>query len=308
MELSYILLSLLLLLGFGSRPSTEYTEARELYTNESYSAAYDKAGKLAKSGDADAMNLIGEMYFSGNGVKKSLRHSIKMFNKAAANGSDAAKTNLDIVKDKYNELLKGTNNKYTQQRLIAWLTTVDSEYKDKMMFDGKLFNFPMPSKFSNAYPYDRNDHPELPPGTEPLKSISYVLKDDLDNYINGKPSDFLYQLALYSGQNIKLNTLSSAPIVKDVEAGLLNFVIDSFDEHSIDKSIKPKELYSEQIINKDNVVAHFAKADGFKVAYATFIIKDRLFAMMLANADTSQDRPVKEDLIEWVNLILEANK
>lgn len=49
-------------------------------------------------------------------------------------------------------------------------------------------------------------------------------------------------------------------------------------------------------------------ADGIKVGQALFKIRSRIFTMILANGDPAIDRPVKEDLIEWVNLILEANK
>jgi hypothetical protein len=52
-----------------------------------------------------------------------------------------------------------------------------------------------------------------------------------------------------------------------------------------------------------------AKIEGeLEVGVVIFTLKEKLFFMMLANGDLNINHPVKQDLIEWVNLILDANK
>jgi hypothetical protein len=308
MKLSHLLLIVLLSTGFAGATSTGYIEAKQLFTDKSYDLAYDKASKLSTSGDADAANLVGLMYLYGLGTKGSYESAIKMFNKADAQGSQQAKINLQDIQNDYEKLLikyQKENHKHYQQKLIAWLSTTDSKYKDKMLSNGELFNLPMPSKFVNTYPYNKDDHPQLPPGFKSLKSISYTLKDDLNKYITGKETKFSYQSVLVwrsitsqeEFQNQKKQTKaiienSLKSVHTDFKGGLAGV----------------GEPYSELIMDEDNVFGYLSKIGDFEMVSVTFTIKEKLFTMVLANGDSNIDRPVKEDMIEWVNLILEANK
>lgn len=307
MKLSHIFLTLILLTGFAMATSTEYEEAEQLFTDKNYDLAYSKASKLAANGDANAMNLVGVMHLYGFGIAGNYENAIKMFIKANAQGSKSAKSNLKDIQDDYKRLLikhQKEGHKYYQQKLISWLSTTDSKYKDKAMFDGKLYNLPMPAKFVNTYPYNRDDHSALPPA-----GVSYTLKSDFQDYIEGKETDFLYQMVLIATQDARQNALP-LKLRKHLKSDgkLLKFVMNEFNLSTVNQSIKPKDVHSEQVIDKDNISAQFVRVDGFEASLATLVINGKIFVMILANSDPDIHRPVKEDMIEWVDLILEANK
>lgn len=303
MKLSHLLPTLLLSTSLAFASSTEYEEARKLYDNKSYSLAYKKAKPLARKGDADAINLLGEMYFEGKGANKNVIWSIKLFNEAEARGNVDATNNLEVVRKTYRQHLKDYDNKLTQQKLISWLTTIDPEYKDKLMFDGALFNMPIPSKFVNAYPYDKGDHLQLPPSSEPISTISYVLQDDLNNHIIGKESESLFTYQSVLAWRGSVSQIEFSELKKNKEK-LLQFFYEEFE----DISVETNAPYSKLIIDKDNAFGYFVKVGDFEAALVKFTIKEKLFLMMLANGDSNTDRPVKEDMVEWIDLILEANK
>jgi len=45
-----------------------------------------------------------------------------------------------------------------------------------------------------------------------------------------------------------------------------------------------------------------------EVSQATLVVNGWLFLMMLVNDDPAINGPVKEDMIEWLDLILDTNK
>mgnify|MGYP002641316670 CR=1 FL=1 len=309
MKLSHLLLLALLSTGFAGATSTEYIEAKQLFTDKSYDLAYDKASKLSASGDADAANLVGLMYLYSLGIKGSYESAIKMFNKADAQGSQQAKINLQDIQNDYEKLLikyQKENHKHYQQKLVSWLSTIDSKYKDKMLSNnGELFTLPMPGKFVNAYPYNKGDHPELPPKRKSFNTISYTLKDDLKKHILGGEAEFLY-LSVLVWRNV--TGLESVPMLKKDAKAVIKKLLKPLIEDFTGDLIEAKNLSFELIIDEDNAFGYFITVDGFEIAITRFTLKEKIFTMVLANGNPNISKPVKEDMIEWVNLILEANK
>ena len=310
MKLSHLLLIALLSTGFAGATSTGYIEAKQLFTDKSYDLAYDKASKLSASGDVDAINLVGLMYLYGFGVASNDESAIKMFNKAGAQGSKDAKINLKDIQSLYEKLLikyqEEGRYKYSQQKLVSWLSTIDSKYKDKMLSNnGELFTLPMPGKFVNAYPYNKGDHPELPPKRKSFNTISYTLKDDLKKHILGGEAEFLY-LSVLVWRNV--TGLESVPMLKKDAKAVIKKLLKPLIEDFTGDLIEAKNLSFELIIDEDNAFGYFITVDGFEIAITRFTLKEKIFTMVLANGNPNISKPVKEDMIEWVNLILEANK
>ncbi len=175
--------------------------------------------------------------------------------------------------------------------------------------NGMTFNFPVPDKFIDTYPYNKKDHKELPPA-DPKRIISYALKSDLNNFISGKGTNFSYQSVLTWGHAISQDEfLKLIQDSKVDEEKFLSFLIDEYKDPSTGEINSTRISNSELVIDKDNAIGYLAKIEGeLEVGVVIFTLKEKLFFMMLANGDLNINHPVKQDLIEWVNLILDANK
>lgn len=199
---------------------------------------------------------------------------------------------------------------------VIFATSIKSD--TETFSNGMTFNFPVPDKFIDAYPYNKKDHKELPPAS-PEKIISYVLKSDLNNFISGKGTSFSYQSVLAWGHTISRDEFLK--LIQDSKADeekFLRFLIGEYKDPSTGTMIKTKITNSELVINKDNAIGYLAKITNselftnkdneLEVGFVMFTLKERLFIMMLANGDLTKDRLIKEDLIEWTDLILAAQK
>jgi len=310
MKLSHLLTTLLLSTSLAFASSIEYEEARKLYDNKSYSLAYKKAKPLAKKGDADAINLIGKMHFEGKGTNKNVIWSIKLFNEAAARGNVDAANNLEVVRKTYRQHLIDYDSNFIQQKLISWLTTIDPEYKDKLMFDGVLFNMPMPSKFVNTYPYEKADHKELPPIYNELDFISYTLKQDLDDFIKGKDTSFSYQSLLFGcPKNLSQSDFKS--LIDDIKVNKDAFIRkvskELFNKMHDSTASKDDVQYEVLVDNKDSFI-RYINFKGVQFAEAIIRVKGKLFRMALVDITANSRQPLKEDITEWVELILKSNQ
>jgi len=175
--------------------------------------------------------------------------------------------------------------------------------------NGMTFNFPVPDKFIDTYPYNKKDHKELPPA-DPKRIISYALKSDLNNFISGKGTNFSYQSVLTWGHAISQDRfLKLKQDSKVDEAKFLSFLIDEHKDPSTGEINSTRLSNSELVIDKDNAIGYLAKIEGeLEAGVVIFTLKEKLFFMILANGDLNINHPVKQDLIEWVDLILNANK
>lgn len=61
----------------------------------------------AKKGNKVAQNTIGNMYFNGQGVEENLEKAIKWLERAAAQGHEAAKGRLALLREHQSERNKG---------------------------------------------------------------------------------------------------------------------------------------------------------------------------------------------------------
>ncbi|MBY4678987.1 tetratricopeptide repeat protein [Marinobacterium arenosum] len=65
-----------------------------------YAAALDELQPLAKEGNPDAMNMVGQMYEHGWGLKKDIERAKQLYNQGAAQGHLASVNSLRALKNK----------------------------------------------------------------------------------------------------------------------------------------------------------------------------------------------------------------
>lgn len=91
---------LLLLLALPSFSYADFKEGGEAYLRGDYEAAAAEFLPLAKRGDHRAMYALGAMYSSGQGVKKDIAKSFKLFSEAVKNGRPDAMHRLGLMYEK----------------------------------------------------------------------------------------------------------------------------------------------------------------------------------------------------------------
>ena len=74
-----------------------FDKALDAYNNKDYEKAVKIARKLAKRNNAEAQNLLGICYFYGYGVEQSYDEAVKWWKKAAEQGHEEAKKELDFM-------------------------------------------------------------------------------------------------------------------------------------------------------------------------------------------------------------------
>ncbi|MDC9720193.1 MAG: tetratricopeptide repeat protein [Gammaproteobacteria bacterium] len=104
--------------------AASFKQAKKLYAAADYSAAIEELQPLAKAGNADASNLLGEMYWQGLGVQSDIAKAKVLFQAGANTGHLAALNNLDGILDveyklelKSIEPLAANGNAEAQNRL-----------------------------------------------------------------------------------------------------------------------------------------------------------------------------------------------
>jgi len=104
--------------------AASFKQAKKLYAAQDYSAAIAELKPLAKAGNADANNLLGELYLQGLGVEANTAKAKSLFEASAGTGHLAALGNLDgILNAEYKlelktlEPLAASGNAQAQNRL-----------------------------------------------------------------------------------------------------------------------------------------------------------------------------------------------
>ncbi len=105
-----------LLLGLHNTPllAADLGKASRAFENKEYAAALDELESLSKEGVPDALNMLGQMYENGWGVKKDLEQAETLFKRGANQG------HLDSV----NGLRRLKNAEYRKE-----LQTVEAQAK-----------------------------------------------------------------------------------------------------------------------------------------------------------------------------------
>lgn len=71
--------------------------ARRAYERGDYTTALSRLEPLAEQGDARALNLLGDMHNSGEGVRQSLADAVRLYARAARAGHSGAQYNLGVM-------------------------------------------------------------------------------------------------------------------------------------------------------------------------------------------------------------------
>jgi TPR repeat protein len=79
--------------------AASFKQAKKLYAAEDYSAAIAELQPLSKTGNADASNLLGEIYLHGLGVQADTAMAKTLFEAGARTGHLGALENLDGILD-----------------------------------------------------------------------------------------------------------------------------------------------------------------------------------------------------------------
>ena len=77
--------------------AASFKQAKKLYASEDYSAAIAELQPLSKTGNSDASNLLGEIYFHGLGVQADIAKAKSLFEAGARTGHLGALENLDVI-------------------------------------------------------------------------------------------------------------------------------------------------------------------------------------------------------------------
>ncbi len=70
------------------------------FDKKDYKTAFNELSPLAKEGDLDAMNMVGQMYENGWGVAKDETKALTLYNRGASRGHLASVNSLRKLKDK----------------------------------------------------------------------------------------------------------------------------------------------------------------------------------------------------------------
>ena len=85
------------LLLVGLPAWADYTDGHNAYINEDFETAFLEWEPLAKMGDADAQNMLGLMYRSGQGVGQDFEKAEEWYRRSADQGNPSAQSNLGLV-------------------------------------------------------------------------------------------------------------------------------------------------------------------------------------------------------------------
>ena len=95
-----LLLGAIIITIFAAPVQAEsFKQAKKFYASADYSAAIAELQPLAKAGNADANNLLGEMYLHGLGVQTNIAKAKSLFESGARTGHLASLNNLDSILD-----------------------------------------------------------------------------------------------------------------------------------------------------------------------------------------------------------------
>lgn len=94
-----LFLNLTLIMGLTIAPSTGFSnsaleEARDLMEESAFGAAFDALWPLARSGNADAEELIGVMYAMGLGVEQDYERAFEWYLRASMKGHPGAQSGV----------------------------------------------------------------------------------------------------------------------------------------------------------------------------------------------------------------------
>ena len=84
-----------------------YNEAVELYNQEEYEKAFNIFLKLANNGNSDSQNSLADMYYYGEGTKKSLENANYWWEKAAIQGCPDSQCNFGYSEIESNNIKNG---------------------------------------------------------------------------------------------------------------------------------------------------------------------------------------------------------
>ncbi|WP_286236995.1 tetratricopeptide repeat protein [Neptuniibacter halophilus] len=70
------------------------------FDKQDYATAFKELNPLAKEGDPDALNLVGQMYENGWGVDKDEEKAVRFYNRGASMGHLGSVNSLRVYKDK----------------------------------------------------------------------------------------------------------------------------------------------------------------------------------------------------------------
>ena len=292
----------------GQGVPQDYKEALKWYT------------KAAEQGDKSAQVTLGLMYESGIGASIDNKEAFKWYELSAKQGDDIAQYTIGRMYHKGIGVAKDNEQAFKWYRLAAKQKHPEAQanlallYKktegvSKITVGNQLINIPAIDKFINAAPYNNYHHQAL---AESKDSISFVLKEDKDKFINGEKTNFNYQLILRYLDDVRLDSPSE---FKD------------YSNRSLNASIADGWLLNKQIIDRDNAVGYMFTVDGLNTGVATLFVKGRVVTMILASNSNNNNKNepietllltlvinndknelIESDLKEWVDLILEANK
>ncbi len=77
-----------------------YEKGKQFYKDKNYIEAFEWCKKSAELGYTDGQNILGLMYYEGNGIDKNYIEALKWFIKSAEQGNRAGQNNLGVM---YNE-------------------------------------------------------------------------------------------------------------------------------------------------------------------------------------------------------------
>ncbi|MFZ6872415.1 tetratricopeptide repeat protein [Undibacterium sp. Di27W] len=93
-------LPILLLLASFAAYADDMSDAARFYANKDYSRAIQLYSKLAQSGNPDAQEMLGEIYWFGDGVEADVNTAGLWFKKAADNGQKKAQQFQAVIQER----------------------------------------------------------------------------------------------------------------------------------------------------------------------------------------------------------------
>lgn len=90
------LMCIFALVAHGNGGKIEFTKALEYYNQQNYIEAVKWYRKAAEQGHAGAQRVLGDCYYSGDGVTQDYKEAVKWLSKAAEQGDKKAQ---EFLKD-----------------------------------------------------------------------------------------------------------------------------------------------------------------------------------------------------------------
>ena len=91
----WVLSGIFLLLGLPAL--ADFNAGHNAYISEDFETAFQEWAPLAKSGDADAQNMLGFMYRWGQGIRQDFEKAREWYRRSADQGNPTAQSNLGLV-------------------------------------------------------------------------------------------------------------------------------------------------------------------------------------------------------------------